>query len=82
MNFGSGDNGELCVLDIISIASFIVGLENLDMNLTQDDKQDLQRDLSEKSDVILTEIHKHLEEQDKKLNTIMELLNEKDKRIR
>lgn len=78
MNFGTGDNGELCFLDVIAIASFIIGLENLDMNLTQDDKQDLQRDLSEKSDVILAEIHKHLEDQDKKLNWIMEKLNEKD----
>lgn len=78
MNFGTGDNGELCFLDIIAIASFIIGLENLDMNLTQDDKQDLQRDLSEKSDVILSEIHKHLEEQDKKLEEIRRLLNEKN----
>ena len=78
MNFGSGDNGEWTFLDIISIASFFVGMENLDMNLTQDDKQDLQRDLSEKSDVILSEIHKHLEEQDKLLKEIWSKLNEKD----
>ena len=78
MNFGSGDNGDLTFLDIVSLASFFVGLENLDMNLTQDDKQDLQRDLSEKSDVILTEIHKHLEEQDKLLKEIWSKLNEKD----
>lgn len=78
MNFGSGDNGEWTFLDLISIASFFVGIENLDMNLTQDDKQDLQRDLSEKSDVILSEIHKHLEEQDKLLKEIWSKLNEKD----
>lgn len=77
-NIGSGDGGELTFLDIVSLASFFVGLENLDMNLTQDDKQDLQRDLSEKSDTILTEIHKHLEDQDSKLNWIMEKLNEKN----
>ena len=78
MNFGTGDNGELCFLDIIALVSFVIGVENLQENLTQSDKQDLQRDLSEKSDVILAEIHKHLEEQDKKLEEIRRLLNEKN----
>ena len=78
MNIGTGDSGELTFLDLVSLASFFVGIENLDMNLTQDDKQDLQRDLSEKSDAILSEIHKHLEEQDLKLNIILEKLNEKN----
>ena len=34
---GSGDNGEFTFLDIISIISFCVGLQNLDLNLQQED---------------------------------------------
>lgn len=78
MNFGSGDNGEWTFLDIISLISFVIGIENLQENLNQSDKQDIQNDLSEKSDVILKEIHNHLEKQDKLLTEIMEKLNEKD----
>lgn len=65
-------------LDIISLLSFIISVENLEQNLTQNDKQQLQNDLSEKADKILTEIHTHLEKQDKLLSDIWEKLNEKD----
>lgn len=76
MNFSSGDN--ITFLDLITLISFVIGVENLESNMNQSDKQDLQRDLSEKADIILGEIHKHLEEQDKLLKEIMEKLNEKD----
>ena len=56
---------QLSFIDIISIASFLVSIENLEENLTQSDKQDLQNELSDKADLLLNEIHKHLEEQDK-----------------
>ena len=72
-----GDN-ELNFLDIITLLSFVISLENLESNMTQNDKQDLQRDLSEKADWILNEIHSHLEAQDKKIDLIMEKLNEKN----
>ena len=62
-------------IDLLSILSFVVGLVNLDENMTQGDKQDLQKDLAEKSDAILSEIHEHLERQDRKLSEIMEVLN-------
>ena len=71
---GSGNNGELTVLDCISLLSFFIGVENLDMNITQEDMQKS----TEKLDTILREnveyIHNHLEEQDNKLDTIMEWL--------
>ena len=65
-------------LDIITLLGFIISVENLKENLGQSDKQDLQRDLSEKADKILGEIHSHLEAQDKKIDLIMEKLNEKN----
>lgn len=74
MSLGSGNNGEFTFLDCVSILSFLIGVENLDMNLTQEDAQELQRQLSEKTDLLLNEIHGHLEEQDMKLDTIMKWL--------
>lgn len=69
MNIGSGQNGEWTFLDIISLVSFFVGLQNLDMNITQEDVQAT-------ADKILKEIHSHLEMQDKKIDKILEVLHE------
>lgn len=74
MSFGSGEKGELTFLDAVGLASFFIGLLNLEENLTQGDKQDLMQELSDRADILLAEIHKHLEEQDSKLEYIMELL--------
>ena len=65
---GSGENGELTFLDLIAIVSFLVGLENLELNITQEDmdKQtaDLDAHVNEQIQKALAEIHSHLEEQD------------------
>lgn len=68
---GSGLDGEWTFLDVLSIMSFLISIKNLDLNVTQEDAQRLQSDLAEKTDLLLKEIHKHLEEQDKKLDKIM-----------
>jgi len=70
------DRGQLDFLDLISIASFVIALQNLDLNVTQEDAQALQKALSEKTDLLLNEIHRHLEEQDFKLSNIETLLKE------
>ena len=70
------DNGQLDFLDLISIASFVIGLENLELNATQEDAQNLQRELSEKTDLLLQENHSHLKEQDNRLSIIEQLLKE------
>ena len=77
MNLGSGDNGEFTFLDIVGIASFLIGVMNLEENLTQGDKQELMENLSSKADLLLKEIHRHLEEQDTKLDTIIKRLEQK-----
>ena len=70
---GSGDNGEFTFLDIISLTSFLIGIMNLDENLTQGDLQD-------KAQLILDEIHEHLQQQDDKIDEILRRLDhEKDK---
>lgn len=66
---------QLSFIDLLSIASFAISLENLEENMTQSDKQDLQKELSDKADLLLKEIHQHLEQQDKKIDEILRRLN-------
>lgn len=76
---GSGDNGEFTFLDILSITSFVIAIMNLDANLGQNDKAELQEDLSNKTNYLLAEIHTHLNTQDEKLDLILkEIRHEKD----
>ena len=73
---GSGNNGEWTFLDIVTLISFIIGLQNLDMNIDQNDMQSQTKELNQKADErvnkLLDEIHAHLEMQDKKLDLILE----------
>lgn len=71
---GSGDNGEFTFLDIITLVSFYIGIMNYDENLTQSDKQEIENQLSSKIDLLLNEIHSHLEAQDRKIDFIIERL--------
>lgn len=68
------NNKQLNTLDIMNIMSFIIGLMNLNENLTQGDKQELMSELSNKADLLLNEIHNHLEEQDNKIDKILQRL--------
>lgn len=63
-------------MDILNIVSFAIGVENLNSNLDQNTMQQILEGAVE-------DIHNHLEEQDKKLDRILEVINnEKDKSIR
>lgn len=63
-------------MDILNIVSFAIGVENLNSNLDQNTMQQLLEGA-------VGDIHNHLEEQDKKLDRILEVINnEKDKSIR
>lgn len=74
---GNGEYGEFTFIDSLAILSFFIGLANLDENLTQGDKQDLQEDFSNKADALLKEIHAHLKSQDEKLERILKELEGK-----
>ncbi|MCH5211008.1 MAG: hypothetical protein J1F01_08615 [Oscillospiraceae bacterium] len=69
-----GRNNQISYLDLINIMSFVIGIMNLDENLTQGDKQDLMDDFDKKADTLLQEIHGHLESQDKKIDSIIQKL--------
>lgn len=66
-------NNQLNVLDILNILSFFIGVLNLDQNLTQNDKQELMSEVDGKTAEILSEIQKHLENQDRKIDELMEM---------
>ena len=72
---GSGDYGEFTFLDYLTIASFLIGLENLEINITQEDmdKQtaDLDARVNEKINTALADIHSHLQAQDEKIDELL-----------
>ena len=76
MNIGSGERGELTFLDVVALLSYIIGVENLEMNITQSDVQEQTKEINktadERVDRLLSEIHSHLEMQDKKLDAIIQ----------
>ena len=72
-------SNQLEFLDLLSIASFCIGLMNLDENITQGDMQDLSQEFNLRASNILDEIHGHLEVQDSKLDEILKKLKELDK---
>ena len=77
---GSGDNGQFTFLDMVALLSFFIGVQNLDLNVTQEDAQNLQQNVADKANLILNEIHQHLEEQDNKIDKILEVLINDSKR--
>lgn len=70
-------NSQLDFIDALSIASFCIGLMNLDENITQGDMQNLQQQVNVKTDFLLEDIHKHLQDQDSKIDKILKLLEDK-----
>ena len=71
-------NRELDFIDLLSIMSFVIGIMNLDENVTQSDKQELMKELDNKTNKLLTELKKELNYQNELLERI---LNDKDKKI-
>ena len=70
----NGENRQLSFLDALNIASFLIGIQNLEANLDQNDKADLQHSLTVTAEQLLQEIHAHLELQDRKLDSIIHRL--------
>lgn len=63
-------------LDILTLMSFVISLENLDLNVTQEDAQKLEKNMDEKMNRLLNEIHAHLKAQDKKIDEILKELKD------
>ena len=68
------NNGEWTFLDIITLISFVIGLQNLEMNITQEDMQNTTERLDSALRKEVRDIHRHLQEQDDKIDMILEEL--------
>lgn len=68
-------NNELSLLDILNILSFIVGLQNLELNEKQ--SNDLQKHLSSQDDILIKEQNEMLKKLINQNNEIISLLKRK-----
>lgn len=74
MNNNSNYNNQFSFLDILNVMSFIISLKNLQENMTHTDQQKLMQQFSSVADTLLKEIHQHLQEQDDKIDIILQKL--------
>ncbi len=78
---GSGEGGEWTFLDMLSLFSFFIGIQNLGENISQGDMQEATERLDQDLRKQVEEIHSHLQRQDEKLDKLMEVINnDKDKK--
>lgn len=65
-------------MDLITIVGFCVGLQNLELNITQNDLEEqtgaINKEVDDKVQEALADIHEHLRMQDKKLDHILEVI--------
>ena len=67
MVFILGNDVKSNMLDAMAVVGFLIGLANYEENLSQSDVQDMIKGA-------LRNVHEHLEEQDNKIDHIIELL--------
>ena len=77
-NLGSGNGGELTFIDILSIISLCIGLQNLDLNLAQEDLDKQTQDLDSSLRAVVDDIHRHLQDQDQKIDEILRRMDNAD----
>ena len=76
---GSGSDGEWTFIDILSLIGFCVGLQNLDLNISQENLDNQTQELDARLHKVVNDIHQHLALQDEKINRILEGIYGKDK---
>lgn len=69
------DNSQLNLVDMLSIVSMLFGMMNYNENSNQGDKQVIISGLANQADMMLKDINGHLQQQDKKLDSIIERLD-------
>ena len=68
-------NSQLNLVDMLSMASMLFGMMNYSENSNQGDKQVILSGLANQADIMLKDINGHLQQQDKKLDSIIERLD-------
>ena len=69
-------NREYDFLDVLTIASFLISLQNLDLNASTDDLSKYTNEIIERLEKDLDDIHGHLSVQDAKINALMNRLED------
>lgn len=69
------NNSQLNLVDMLSIVSMLFGMMNYNENSNQGDKQVILSGLANQADIMLKDINGHLQQQDKKLDSIIERLD-------
>lgn len=63
-------------IDAINVADFLISLMNLESNTTQNDKQEIEEHVTNQIKSLLDKVNSHLESQDKKIDSILQKLEE------
>ena len=69
-------NREYDFLDVLTIASFLISLQNLDLNASTDDLSKYTNQIIERLEKDLDDIHGHLSVQDAKINALLNRLED------
>lgn len=69
-------NREYDFLDVLTIASFLISLQNLDLNASTDDLSKYTNEIIERLEKDLDDIHGHLSVQDAKINALLNRLED------
>lgn len=64
------------LLDAITLLSFVIGIANYGENLSQNDKDDMMQALDRKTNDMIERLENDLEEQNKLLNEMLNILKE------
>ena len=64
------------LLDAVTLLSFVIGIANYGDNLSQSDKDDMMQALDRKTNAMIERLENDLEEQNKLLNDILNILKE------
>ena len=74
-------NGQFDALDMLGVASFLLGWENLMENRQQSAQNDVGAANDKQASYLLAEIGKRLDSQDRTLGTIMNKLEQLERRL-
>jgi len=63
-------------IDYVNLMDLAISLQNLRSNTSQEDRQKLEEHFNNKLNSLLEEMHNHLQEQDRKIDLILKILEE------
>ena len=63
-------------IDYVNLMDLAINIKNLRSNTSQEERQKLEEHFNDKLNILLQEIHAHLEEQDAKIDLILKRLGE------